>query len=371
MLKKCNIPLIVLLWLGFFIFGLWLNRRVAETGVDEVYGFDYRLFMLQLRDIDWITYTGIRHPGLGGMLSPVVLLASALNAISGNVCEVFLLAVFALVGAICVWLVWLIAGWMAGAIFLSFGFTWLLAAIPESFPVAMLSLLLVVWFSCYSNECQISRVKVDAIWLALFLICSAITVTNGLKVLIAYLICNYERLVTTRIPKFGGINQLSALGLFFFLSALAFWGMFAVRMAYYNITHPDSQKTVANALEKTFIWIPPNLGILGRIHGGFCNFFVMPIIPRFCFDNLIEPKNPSIWGLIWGGFLGIVALFSGFRNRRKKIVQVLVGMLSVDFFIHIVCGWGIAESWLYCAHWFWIIPIMIGLSFGNEGRKVE
>jgi len=177
-----------LLWAAFLVFGLWMRGQVLSHGVSEVMGYDYATFMAQFRDPAWITYTGARHPGLGLLMTPVVLLVHALNtAIGGAAADVFLLVFFAAVATANVWLIYRIGGIAAAAVFLTFSFSWILASVPESFPIAMLTLLLVVWAAKRSPDKPKLHI---AIWAALFLLCSAVTVTNGLKVAVAYLIVN-------------------------------------------------------------------------------------------------------------------------------------------------------------------------------------
>lgn len=365
-MKKPYIYLLAILFGCFLAFGLWLNQELISSGAKEVFGYDYCLFMNQMRDMRWITYTGARHPGLGIVMSPVVLIANNLNSIHPGICDVFLLGITALTVTMSVWLVKLIAGWAAFVIFISFGFVWVLAAVPESFPLAMLSLLLTVWYckKVLTRHCEYPIG--NWVWFALFLFCSGITITNGLKVLVAYVICNWPMLVKRRKMQWGEIRPITVLG--FGIAAFVMFGVgfFALRMALWNMNHPESVKTASAAISQTLSWIPEDLGVWGRLHGFAVNFLTVPVVSRFAFSDIVHPGHPSMGWMLWAGVLFLLCGLSVIRNRESKIVHVLLGMFSIDLLIHIVCGWGLAEGWIFCAHWFWMMPILVVMLFKKD-----
>lgn len=354
----------ILLFVAFVIFGLHVRRFVIITGASEVFGYDYERYMGQMRSVDWITYTGFRHPGLGLILSPFVVVASIIAKISSIVCDVYLVCLMAAVCVINVWLIKKIAGWFAVALFLSFGFTWILASVPESFPFAMTSLLLVV---VVCKE-EVRRQDVGEnplpvmVWALLAFLTSAVTITNGLKVMIAYLICNWRAIKAARVrfmERELPLLLLFPVGVAFVVSMVGLF--FAIRMWQWNAAHADSQKTITAALVQTMGWIPEGLGLGGRVKGMIVNFVAIPFLPRICNGPLIIPVAPSAIGLTWSMGIFILSLACGVMNRRMKIVQAMAGMFIVDFFIHIIFGWGLDEGWIFCAHWFWIVPILISL----------
>ena len=341
----------VALWAAFFLFGLWMRGQVIAHGATEVMGYDYATFMSQFRDPAWITYTGARHPGLGLLMSPIVMMARSLSAASGGAAaDVMLLAFFAAVAVCNVWLVRRIGG--SVSIFLVFSFTWLLASVPESFPVAMFSLLLTLLFVKSAYDGMKSH---PAPWIALFCLCSAITVTNGLKVLVAYLIVNRP-----------SRRQLVLLGAFAAGAALLGTGFFALRMMRWNMQHPEAAKTVCGALAQTASWIPQGLGVCGRLKLFAMNFLALPVQPWKGLGNdavlgLSLPLTVGWLGGCWAAMIYTATAAGAWFCRHDRIVQVLFGMFAVDLAIHVVCGWGLSEGWLFCAHWFFLPPICIGL----------
>ena len=350
-----------LLWAAFLMFGLWMRGQVLSHGVSEVMGYDYATFMAQFRDPAWITYTGVRHPGLGFLTAPVVLLEYVLNAaFGGTAADVLLLAFFAAVATANAWLVHRIGGIVAAVAFLSFSFTWLLASVPESFPLAMLTLLAVVLAAQRSPDKP--RLH-TAVWIVMFLLCSAVTVTNGLKVAVAYLIVNRppRRRILLLCAVAAGVAALGA-------------GFFALRMARWNMQHPEARKTICGAIAQTASWIPAGLGFAGRLKLGLVNFFAIPVQPwkGLGVDSalgLLLPLTVGWLGWCWAVLVYLAAIAGAWFNRHERVVQVMLGMFTVDVAIHLACGWGVAEGWLFCAHWFYMLPICIGLGVSRVLRR--
>lgn len=342
----------VLIWLSlavaFCLFGLWLNGSVYAQGIHEVFGYDYRTYMEQFRSIDWIAYTGVRHPCLGLIMSPVVVLASLMDKFDPRMCDVFQVILFSMVGVANVWMVKRISGWFGACVFLGFGFVWVLAAVPESFPLAMLTLLAVVAYALDKTILERHRI---AGWICLFAICSGVTITNGLKVVIAYLVA--ERMQKRTLMRCVAFLSASlAVGVCFFY----------LRMIRWNEMHPDSKKSILVAIEQTLRWMPDDLGVWGRIKCFVTNFIVTPIQPRFDFSELSHPDAPSAFAYVWTGALCCIAAVSAWFGRQVVVVRVLVGMFMVDIVIHLICGWGLLEGWIFCAHWFWMVAILVGIA---------
>ena len=361
------------LLVAFFAFGLNIYGRMATENVREVFGLDYVTFMEQMRDVHWITYTGFRHPGMGLVLSPVVIVASLLSKIDHVMCDHFIVGVMAIVGVLNVWLVKKIAGWFAAAVFLCFGFTWILASVPESFPFSMTCLLLLVVL-CRHLDAMDESEKSDGgphylLWLALIIVTTAVTVTNGLKVAIAFAIYNWRNMRATRI-RMGGMDfplwVVLVGGIVVFL--LAGIGFFSIRMARWNLVHPEETKSIAGALAQTFRWIPEGLGFGGRLRGAIVGFASIPLLPVFSLSGLGHPETPSILDFLWSFCWLAWAVTGAVLCWHMRLVRVIVGMFLVDIGIHVVCGWGLEEGWVFCAHWFWMVPVLVALSI-QRGKR--
>lgn len=350
----------------FFAFGIFVNCRVQETGAIEVFGYDYVTFMSQMREPMWITYTGFRHPGLGLVLSPVVVVAGMLAKVSQSASDKFIVIVIAAVGVLNVWLMKKIGGWIAVSLFMTFGFLWVLVAVPESFPFAMTSLLLVVVACC--EEVRRKREGLLPlpllVWGCLFALAGAVTITNCVKVIVAYLICNWEAIKKAEcsigVRKVPGWFALCLCFVIFVVFGALF---FLLRMYCWNALHPEAPKSICAALSQTVGWIPRGLGIAGRARDAVVSFIAIPLVPRVSWGDLTQPAPPTLLGVSWCLVLCGCAILSAILNRRQKVIQVMAGMFTIDLVIHVICGWGLNEGWIFCAHWFWMVPILIGQLF--------
>ena len=56
-------------------------------------------------------------------------------------------------------------------------------------------------------------------------------------------------------------------------------------------------------------------------------------------------------------------------NYNNKLVQLFLSFFSVDIFIHYIVGYGIEEGQLFCGHWFFFIPLLLGLLVNRTNNK--
>ena len=73
-------------------------------------------------------------------------------------------------------------------------------------------------------------------------------------------------------------------------------------------------------------------------------------------------------------YIPIVIIFSGvlisvIKNYRNRLIQLFLSFICVDIFIHIILGYGITEGQIFCAHWFFFIPILLALLAGSIYNK--
>lgn len=74
------------------------------------------------------------------------------------------------------------------------------------------------------------------------------------------------------------------------------------------------------------------------------------------------------WGYLSFIFSGIVtacvwmvyllAAVGAWRLRHTRLLRLLAVSFAVDAAIHLVCFWGMAEAQIYCAHWFYALPLL-------------
>lgn len=67
--------------------------------------------------------------------------------------------------------------------------------------------------------------------------------------------------------------------------------------------------------------------------------------------------------IICGVILSIIT------NINNKITKLFILFICIDFFIHVTLGYGVSEGQIFCAHWFFIIPILLALLDGCIKNK--
>lgn len=321
---------------AFFIVGMSIRVNVPCDFDYELWGYDYGKYTFYFSNVNWITYMPFRHPLLGLISSPLVLVYNRMADASPMLYFVFLQLTFAIVGTLSVWLVNLVAGRIAAVIFMTFPFLWMAAAIPESYAISMCVLLMTLWWTIRQNSYPLSLKQKWLIWLILFIVASGVTLTNGIKVVIAYVISNdLSRRHIKRLLLFAAF--MCATGVLFF----------ACRMWYWNVTHPESEKTIMHALTATLRWSFLEMSITERLKAILYNFFLIPLT--------MGMKIAECWAFI----IYVLSCMSIWACRKDCIVKVSLGMFSVDIIIHVFCGWALNEAWIFSPHWIWILPIFI------------
>ena len=297
-----------ILYAAFVAAAYALRARLTQSGASEIWGWDYETFVRQINDWGWLTYTGFRHPGLGLVMSPLVVLQ--------HLCSDAYLWFMPMVATLTAWLIRRVGGWLALAVWLAMPATWILAGTPESFPVAQL--LLVASFCAQSNRCLV---------LLFAALNGMVTVTNGVKPVLAWMVSRARK---------RDVLLLSGAGLAVAAAGAAF---FAVRAEM-------NGKCWMDGISATMSWIPSERH-LGEELLGF----------------LVRPVG-------WIGLLAYpLALFGAWRNRG--LAKTFAGFFAVDFAIHLLVGWGMDEPWVFAPHWIWMLAILagVGARLENTGRK--
>ena len=66
------------------------------------------------------------------------------------------------------------------------------------------------------------------------------------------------------------------------------------------------------------------------------------------------------WQTLFVSILFITILLSVLKNYKKRLVWVIIGLLSVDIVIHVVFRFGITTPFLYGGHWVYCVPLLLG-----------
>lgn len=304
------------LYISFVVCAFVVKNYVLSNNIPEILGWDYKTFVNQIQNWGYISYFGFRHPGLGIVLSPLVALEHLWT-------EAYLL-VMPGIALLTAYLIYKMSNVIGLIVWLSFPVTWLMAAIPESFPVAQLTLVGSLYLM-YKKELSSKTSGGHLSFLSVILLSivnSMVTLTNGFKPILAYLItCNNRRIVI----------KLVSVALLFVVSGVFF---FYVRSLVCG-------RSCLSGIAKTLSWIPEKRVLAQELNG----FFIKPVgvIQSFIVYPLL-----------------VYCVFFGRLKGLRKLMLWISAFVFVDVVLHLVIGWGMQEPWVFAPHWIFIIPLIVG-----------
>jgi Family of unknown function (DUF6080) len=342
----------------FLACSIYINNLIPRDHQVEILGFDYSTYLRQLSDLDTVTSFPFRHPFLGVVLSPFIIIGYLINTLSVTVYHYYVCVLFSACVSLSVMLcfkiqrdilqVRLSEAIIGCFLFLSFGYMPILASVPESFSISMLILTVTLYMG--GRQIVLGKSHSAVQWLTIFLLSGGTTITNAIKVALAFVISN-------------SFNKKQFIHLVFaslFIVLLGFSG-FYLRMAQYNAAHPEAPKTIMRSLNQTCYWIHTDLSAADKIDIATARFFNEPIVFH---GNLLRHheiplsyENPLSRFLV-GALYGLV-LLSLTLNWKSKFTWLMLSLFSVDVLIHLVIFWGTVEGHLFCGHWFFILPICL------------
>ncbi len=317
-MSKVRIIFWAFLYAAFSVAAWVIYWQMQETGAAEFFGWDYQTFVRQIQDWRWIGSFGFRHPGLGLVMSPLV----ALEHLWSNA-YLFVMPAIATVTA---WMIYQMSNKWGLFVWLTFPTTWLMAGIPESFPVAQLALVASVWYFERQPSRKVSEESLGFRELLLVLgwasLNSAITLTNGIKPVLAYLATCRDRKNILWIV--GGVVAVVAFG-----------------CAFFGVRSLLTGRGIGAGILATLSWIPTERNLPQELYG----FFIRPIgLMQSCF----------VYPLV------IYVIIRKIYNHQVASLLVPASYFFVDFVIHCVIGWGMSEPWIFAPHWIWVLPLLVG-----------
>ena len=346
------------LWMIYFAYGIWLRNQIPlDAAPGELHGFDYNAHGILFSDHHLILFTRFRHPLFGWLMSPIPLFGERLARLSFETYWGYLSLIFSGFVTVSVWLVYRIAArikdvgrWRAvlcAAGFACFGYMRYLAAGPESFPVSMAIALAVLWWGCHSPFDNERRQTFDRIgWGVLLFLSGGITITQGVKTALSYLVA---RRPTRRTGLFLGAGALLLAigGTLFYVVKLVWLGS-------------EGGRTIGAAIEELLGSIPHGLS-WGQRMRMIEMFLCEPIIPHGVPYSVskITAGYDSWWPYALCAVLYLLAAVGAWRLRHTRILRLMAATLSIDIVIHFVFFWGMDEAQIYCGHWFYALPILV------------
>lgn len=361
----------LLLWGAFVAFGIWVRScqpwKLPTPDPVEIHGLDYHRYAWMLGHVTMIKYAAFRHPLYGWFMSPFILFGHRIREVGGLWAYwIWLVCLFSLVMTVAVWLVHKVLlrlelkpfeRFVCCALFSSFASVWMLAACPESFGLScVLALCTILWGLESARRCAGDTVygrQIDLVgWSALALLTGGVTITQLAKTGLAYA-------VTHKVTK----RLLLCFAGGFVLIVLLTVGIFALRMWGRNLSAaPGHAETLAGAWQNIDSYLTASTVSLSTRFHRMWVFFSEPLVTRgedFQQNEVGTYRNMVAPLLVWC-VLGCAAAGAWF-NRRHPIVKLLAAMFAVDFAIHFVVAWGMIEAQIYAGHWFYGLPLLVGL----------
>lgn len=353
------------LWLAYFGFGLWARRQFPLDALGAIHGWDFNGLAEILSDYRQLSFIRFRHPFFGFFLSPIPLLLGRLarqDYLAYWSCLSFIFAGFTTLG---VWLVYRLSLALDGvgrvraalctAAFAAFAYVRYMSVGPESYPISMALALATLLWIVYTRRHEVGMRTDLAVWGALFFFAGGMTITQGVKVVLAYLVTHR---LTRRAWGWlvgGGLGILS-LGAAFYLLKLVVFG--------------DESRTVEAAFRELWAVVPQGIGWSARLRM-LEMFFCEPIIPHGV--SYVESKILTGYAAWWPyavcGAIYLLAARGAWRLRREPVLRAAAAMFAVDFVIHLVFFWGMDEAQIFCGHWFYLLPVLAAAALARRSAS--
>lgn len=352
--RKWIIAIVFLgLWAAFWGFGVRLHQSCAGVepnflGWVSIDGYDSEGYLCQFIDMRSVLDLNSRHPVLRPLLLPVFAVASSLlDNFGPEAAKIGVLGFFAFVGAVNTLLLYLVLGRLGvGArmrigsvlLWLSFSHVWLLGGMAESFALSIALLLSAVYL-------QARGVRDERVWLALAALTSGVTLTNGVKTLIAW---RPERRQLVRVVCW--------------CAAAAAVVPFVLAAKWVLVNHMTVTQGFFSIVDDA------RLGFIGltlreRLWYFWQAFLCDPIClhgPIISVDS-ITSGYPTVWPTLAVALVLACAAVGAVLNRRHPVVRTVLLFVACDVALHVVVGWGLHEGQIYCGHWFWSLPLFVAL----------
>jgi len=306
---------------------------------------------------------GIRHPLFTSIFLPVTLISFLLKIISGKLVlhVIFFYLLYSLITPLSFVLVYKycssllklskIRALLITVLFSLFAHNLILSFTPETFPLSMLGLLLMIYITT-DNIFNHKKIPL-ASNIIMFCFISGVTSSNSIKCAIIQLFQNikpFRRKIETILKSgltYSGLFILSIVAAYIIQIVLYGKWMMGNNTGYFIKSIHEATIEGVNLFQEFFF--EPLL-----FHHNY-NFFLIESVKPLIYYN----SFPEITALIFY----CLVIFSLLMTFKERIILLLLAMFSVDIFIHIVIGFGIRDTYVYCQHWFFICPLAIAFMY--------
>jgi len=374
---KRSIIAVLALWAVFSAFGILLHHQTYKVeppppmNFVSVAGLDGEAYMNRFCNIHSIFRMRKRHPAGGIIMAPAYVIGSSVAQKAGLEASKHALIVFsAALAAITVWMLWLVVADLgAVAIWMSFAYVWLLASAPEFFSISQMILIGILLM-------MKKGVRDLRAWVAMVLLAGGTTITNFVKPMAAWgVLALHDRQIVQGLRIHAKKLIVGALVLFAV-------GVVVEISKWIWIDGMSVKEEVTTGYEYIAKWSVSAVGFdFGeRMARTWEMFFCEPMmthgvifgVPRLHesrFDILPLGYRWALPHVVCATMLGL-CIWSAWKNRRDMVVQALLAMISFDFMLHVVIGWGMPEAQIYCGHWLYAIPVLLAKLSGKAWKFV-
>lgn len=361
---RIELGVFALVWVALTAYGVWVRQQIPLDALGAVHGWDYNGLGRLLSDHRSLSYIRFRHPLWGFFLAPIPLLLERVAQLDYMLfwgCLAFVFSGFVTAG---IWLVYRVCASLDGvgrvraalctAGFACFAYVRYMATGPESYPLSMpLAVGTLLWV--LRTERRPVDLRLDtAVWGALFFFAGGTTLTQGVKVVLAYLVSHR---LSRRVWGWlvGGGAALLAAGALFYVVKLVVLG--------------DGTRTVGAAFRELWAVVPQGIGWGERLRM-LEMFFCEPIVPHgvpFTVSKIVQGYASAGPYVVCGAVYALAA-FGAWRLRRTRLLRAMAAMFAVDALIHLAFFWGMEEAQIFCPHWFYALPILWAGAVGRRTR---
>lgn len=360
--------LLVVVTVFYFLFGLYISLNTSiiynpELGVDIYFSYDNSL--IYRRGYENI----IGHPLMVFITYPFIFIGNCIAAVLGDLTfkTVFLALICSLLISSSVlyinrylreiiqlrknisYLITFLYVFMSTNLILSFT--------PESFTIS--SFLLCFVFYYYSKSIQEQKDVPFSVNLIFAALIGGVTITNAAKAVV-------PMLYLKRKPK-TLIRQILIILCFFIVVYLLLWLFtnqkitFLERVSRFRLESDN----ICYYITDLFLGAPMFFPEMNTVYYGHS------------WGEITDIQTISLdvyhywWQYLFVGIIFILMIASVIFNYRNKYVQMIALCFGVDIVIHIIIRYGLADPFIYGAHWIFCVPLLLGWLYKSMNKNLE
>lgn len=274
-------------------------------------------------------------------------------------------------------------------LFMGFGHIMLAMMVPDHFAISLFLLTMTL----YLAGMKMKQGRPFKLWQTalLFFLTAGVTLSNGVKTLIAALFVNGKKVF---YPKFIVFSVVLPLALMFSI----YWYQYnafevpqkaAVHKIENSVKKKVGETTLKKRVEKREKWKSTHLGkpvcdvpllrmtdmTTSRVGTVVENFFGESIqlhqdylLQDGSYTRPVFVKYSAAYNYIIEGIVVFVFFVGLWRGRRSRFLCMCMSWFAIDLLLHIVLGFAINEVYIMSADWIFIIPISFAvlLKFLNK-----